>query len=128
MPEFIPQYTPKNVNAFVRGYLDCAEWLLSEEDKERAELNILDGWHDSAIERATADCAAFEESNAADLESYLAEHDDYRAGMDLWLSRNGHGAGFFDRGNGPTFTRLQDAARGLGECDAYVGDDDSLYL
>lgn len=37
------------------------------------------------------------------------------AGTDFWLSRNGHGAGYSDRGDEPTFRRLQDAARVYGE-------------
>ena len=42
------------------------------------------------------------------------------AGTDYFLSRNGHGAGFFDRGNGPVFTELQRAARLDGTADTYV--------
>lgn len=51
-------------------------------------------------------------------------------GHDLFLSSNGHGAGFFDRQDVPKEVRdeLQDAARGLGETNAYVGDDGQIHI
>jgi hypothetical protein len=48
-------------------------------------------------------------------------------GMDIWLTRNRHGAGFFDR----TYdheSELMDAAHKLGEVDLYIGDDLLLYF
>ncbi len=44
-------------------------------------------------------------------------------GHSLWLSRNGHGAGFFDGDIGGVSDRLQDAARSLGESSIYISDD-----
>lgn len=42
---------------------------------------------------------------------------------DLWLSRNGHGAGFFDRpeiyGGQANADKLQALAKAMGECDVY---------
>ena len=50
------------------------------------------------------------------------------AGHDFWLTRNGHGAGFWDRGLGQLGDDLTDAAKSFGSCDAYVGDDNSIYV
>lgn len=50
-----------------------------------------------------------------------------RAGHDFWLTRNGHGAGFWDRGMGKLGDRLADAARAYGSVDLYVGDDKKIY-
>jgi len=76
-----------------------------------------------------SDCEAFEADNAANL-AIVMEHDDGRpeghCGHDFWLSRNGHGAGFFDRYYGPdarltrAYRELQDAARACGSFDLYV--------
>ena len=44
------------------------------------------------------------------------------------LTRNGHGAGFWDRGNGALGDRLADAARVYGTQGAYVGDDELIYV
>jgi len=45
-----------------------------------------------------------------------------QAGHDLALTRNGHGAGFWDRGYGDVGTWLSDAARTLGESSAWITD------
>jgi len=126
MPEFIPEHTPANLDAFTRGYLDCAEWLL---DEETAREDITE-WHETAIARAVEDCADFQESNAELLIEYGTEcnRDDYCAGMDFYLSRNGHGAGYFDRGNAPCFNKLQNAARIYSSAEPYLGDDGCLYF
>lgn len=47
---------------------------------------------------------------------------------DLWLSRNGHGSGFFDGDYEGYEDYLQELAREMGGCDAYVGDDNLIYL
>lgn len=48
------------------------------------------------------------------------------AGHDFALTRNGHGAGFWDRGLGEVGERLSDLARLYGESSWYVGDDGSV--
>jgi hypothetical protein len=48
---------------------------------------------------------------------------DKRAGHYFWLSRNGHGSGFFDE----NLDALQDAAKAYSEFDLYVGDDGVIY-
>ena len=50
------------------------------------------------------------------------------AGHDFWLTRNGHGAGFWDRGLGEAGKKLTDAAHAFGECNLYLGDDDVIHL
>jgi hypothetical protein len=78
------------------------------------------------IAKAKQDCANFQDANREDLNAY---HDatGYIGGVDLWLTRNRHGAGFWDRGLGDLGKRLTNAAR-LGEYDAYQGDDGLIYL
>lgn len=51
-------------------------------------------------------------------------------GHDFWLSRNGHGAGFFAREEayGPTGKLLQEVARAFGEVAVFEGDDGELYF
>ena len=51
-----------------------------------------------------------------------------QAGHDFWLTRNGHGAGFWD-GDWPDRTghRLSEAAKSYGEYHLYVGDDGKIY-
>lgn len=43
-------------------------------------------------------------------------------GIDFWLTRNGHGAGFWDRGAGAVGQRLTDASKPYGSSDLHVSD------
>ncbi len=49
-------------------------------------------------------------------------------GHDFWLTRNGHGTGFWDRGLGDVGDRLSKRAEGAGTSDAYVGDDGRIHF
>jgi hypothetical protein len=74
------------------------------------------------------DCADFVDGiESADLFAYLLEFDYSQMGHDFWLTRNRHGAGFWDRGLGALGDRLTSAAHAYGEVDLYVGDDGRLY-
>ena len=48
-------------------------------------------------------------------------------GHDFWLTRNGHGAGFWDRGLGERGDWLTAQCKPYGEADVYVGDDGSVH-
>ena len=48
-------------------------------------------------------------------------------GHDIWLTRNRHGAGFFDHSY-ENEKQLTDAAQALKEVDLYLGDDGRLYF
>lgn len=50
-----------------------------------------------------------------------------QCGHDFWLTRNGHGAGFWDRGYGDLGDELTSACDPYGSCDLYVGDDGKVY-
>jgi len=69
-----------------------------------------------------ADCAKFQSDNWDD----IAE-DVKLAGYDFWLSRNGHGAGFFDGDWDEVGDKLQAIAAAYGEFNLYVGDDNQIY-
>ncbi len=47
---------------------------------------------------------------------------------DFWLTRNRHGAGFWDRGLGELGNRLTELAHTYGSCDLYIGDDGLIYI
>ena len=49
----------------------------------------------------------------------------FKLGMDIWLTRNGHGAGFFDH-NYDNEELLMNAAKGLKEVDLYLTDNNTL--
>jgi|SRR5579859_489359 len=123
MPEYIPEFTPsvKDIDDFTKDYLEAIEWLLDESERPYAT-----GFAPETVEKAKQDCEDFQNANREDLDQYQ-EQTGYTGGVDLWLTRNGHGAGFWDRGLGDLGKRLTIAAR-LGECYACVGDDGLIYL
>ena len=47
---------------------------------------------------------------------------------DFWLTRNGHGTGFWDRKLGEIGEKLTKIAESFGECHLYVGDDGNIYM
>lgn len=64
----------------------------------------------------------FTDANSADLHGLTYE----QIGHDFILTRNRHGAGFWDRGLGERGDRLTDAAHAYGEIDAYLADDGTI--
>jgi hypothetical protein len=123
MPEFFAEHTPDDIDAIAAGYLECAEWLLDDQsprDEGGIDRSKIRGWSRRAIKEAKQDCRDFAKANKADIAIYceLTGRGLGSVGHDLWLTRNGHGAGFWDRGSDPVFDRLTDAAR-LGEADVY---------
>jgi len=107
---------------FLDGYLACALWSSS--------LPLLGEWTSEARKQAEKTCADFMADNADALERYYektARPESY-AGHDLWLTRNGHGAGFWDRCNNDAFPELCKAAEELGEQHPYQGDDNKIYF
>jgi hypothetical protein len=125
MPEFFPEHDGAGRDEFESGYLGAAEWLIdtdSPAEEGGIDRNKIRGWHSGALKSTRRDCRDFQKANAADLALYceISGRGESSAGHDFWLSRNGHGAGFFDRGNDPVFDRLQDAARHYGERNVYL--------
>jgi hypothetical protein len=83
---------PKGIDEMLRGYLECAEWCgLQDDDREALELSVSPKWDAESLRQAEEDCAAFLAENRSEIGDRLSE-----AGRDFWLTRNHHGAGFWD--------------------------------
>lgn len=95
MPEYVVRATNLPKDPFVRGYLECAEfadWPPSNEAGTRVDRADEATWSKASLLSAAEDCAAFQADNA----EQLINVDPARAGHDFWLTRNRHGAGFWD--------------------------------
>ena len=112
------------LSAMTEGYVSCAFWTAPEDliAPTSGEFDLSP--HRSRIPaamwaQARRVCERFYNENRADLSTYPATN----AGIDLYLSRNGHGAGFWedDYTDPPVGDRLQESARKLGEIDIYKG-------
>lgn len=83
-----------------------------------------------ALGHAFTACKKFFQENRATIEAATVEDNKWeRAGHDFWLTRNHHGAGFWD-GDWPEAAgeTLTNAAHSYGETDLYKGDDKLLYF
>ena len=134
--------------------IDCPDWTLdqmTEYDEAAGEDVFKKGyseqiWQDGTFEwsmsnetlkRIDEDCETFFNNNLNTLEQAIgmetnANNPMYRiynwaqAGHDYWLTRNGHGAGFWDRGLGEIGDVLTKACE-YTEVHAYLGDDGLIY-
>jgi hypothetical protein len=132
------------VDEILRGYIECALWSTNADHLDPEGTGAAGALQEhfspsdiapEALASMRADCADFYRANVADLDEY-AERMDRRpqwtgyemSGHDLWLTRNGHGVGFWDRDLGALGDRLSDMARPMGESYIYAGDDGKLYV
>ena len=115
------------MDTFTRAYLECALWSTTDESTptggEPMDANYdLEDISPECLAQAQADCAAFQ-AQAGDM---IAD-DLGGAGHDFWLTRNGHGAGFWDGDWGAHGDALTALAESFGTVDLYVGDDNRIY-
>lgn len=104
-------------DAFLRAYLECAEWAgLSEEDSAKLERAKAPKWSRKALAAARAECRDFQRYCASEGIPLL---DPVSDGHDFYLTRNGHGAGFWDRGYGERGKRLSIAAKTFGSTEVW---------
>lgn len=118
-------YSEVQSEAFLNGYLVSALWSSTDDDGEPLDaLYQIDDFAEAAKRELRKDVTDFVSANAED----LAQLDPGAAGHDFWLSRNGHGTGFWDRGLGDLGDRLHAAAKVYGGVYVVVGDDGRLYV
>jgi hypothetical protein len=120
------------IDRFIQGYITCALWSSTDESREDGGDPLDDNYSIEDIAPETlakmeADCNAFVLANLDDLMEYNEERDAAHAGHDFWFTRNGHGAGFWDRGLGELGERLSKAAKVYGSVHLYVGDDEQVH-
>jgi hypothetical protein len=115
------------IDKFTTAYLTAALWTETDEtNPEQGGQPLDDNYGIEDIEAETLaemllDCQQFQTANAELIndENVAVESDhsvDERAGHDFWLTRNGHGAGFWDGDwKEPAATKLTEAAKKFGE-------------
>ena len=110
----------------VDGYIECALWSSVDEEGNPLDDNAYDtDVAESTYESFKEDCIKFITENQLDLhESKLS---DDLIGHNFWLTRNGHGRGFWDHGLGLVGDKLTKASKVYGEVYLYIGDDGLVY-
>lgn len=124
-----------SLDTFTRAYIECALWSSHDTTDENIGPEPLDANHDESdlapetLAKMMADCEAFQSTNAEALSESPGSSD--QAGHDFWLTRCGHGTGFWDRDDNvwpqPHRDALDASARAFGNVDLYIGDDGQIY-
>lgn len=120
-----------NIDHFTLAYIEALLWSSGEEldGKSIEDINP-----DDLVE-IKGDCRAFCKKNGHLLVMANVRHArsagsvSEMAGHDFALTRNGHGAGFWDGDwEKPAADALTEASKAFGESKPYVGDDGRVYL
>jgi hypothetical protein len=114
------------VDCFTNAYIEAALWSSNDDEGEPLDQGYcVTDIASETLAQMVADCARFQRENAELLSQ--AGGTDRQNGVDFWLNRVGHGAGFWDRGYGEIGDRLSDAADAYRDLDLVVGDDGRIY-
>lgn len=122
---------------FTTAYLETALWAENDGDgRPLDERHTIADFSPEAVAAAVADCAAFQAAHGDDIAAgrRMRGRDSSTttaglAGHDFWLTRNRHGAGFWDGDwNDGAGDRMTATAHDFGEVYVYVGDDGRLYF
>jgi hypothetical protein len=125
----------KPLERFVNAYVACALWSSTDQTNEQGGES-LDRNYDArdiapvTMLRIVKECLEFSILCEDDIAQWDGKGTaEEQAGHDFWLTRNGHGAGFWD-GDWPEGAgqRLTDASKCYGEINLYADDDGLLYL
>jgi hypothetical protein len=116
-----------SLDAFTRGYIHAMLETADEDLGTDATYELL---HVDTIEDAIETCRVFQIAQENNLEEYFdGGLDEEQAGIDLWLTQNRHGAGYWDRGiDKAAAEQLTSAAHDCGEVNLVLGDDGALHL
>lgn len=133
--------TAQETELFITAYIVAMLWA-ENDNADESGGEPLDSNYDrddidsESMQRIRQDCERF--LSHAGVVQAIRDGDNHgpqgsgpfeMAGHDFWLTRNGHGAGFWD-GDWPEpyGDRLDRAARLFGQCDVIVADDGTLQV
>jgi len=123
----IPEW--HRLDDFTEAYVECMLWAEHYDDGTREDRPFDDthDWNDiddDGRREIITDCNAFQEEHADDIDGR-----EKQAGHDFYLTRNGHGAGFWD-GDWPELVgkRLTNASKSYGTQGLMIGDDGRAYV
>ena len=117
------------LDSFTRAYVEAALWSSVDEKGDPLDDHFgPDDIEADTLDKMATDCKEFQRENAdwlsqAKYPNKQTHTDLEMAGHDFWLTRNSHGAGYWD-GDLPDFLGgfLTEAAKAHGEFNLYVAD------
>ncbi|GAA4648134.1 hypothetical protein GCM10023116_03980 [Kistimonas scapharcae] len=115
------------LEVFIKQYLVTALWSSIDYENEAPmdDKYDLEDIHFDTLLQMRADCVDFYAINREAIDNNLGPE---QAGHDFWLTRNGHGAGFWD-GDWPkdVSDQLDINSKNYGTYDLYIGDDNLIH-
>jgi hypothetical protein len=116
MPNIMGTIDEDALTLFIQTYTAALIWS-SEPEGELWDASML---AEETVTKIDQDCRKFVFDAALPSSNYAD------AGHDFALTRNNHGAGFWDGDwvNGEVLTKISHT---FGECGLYLGDDDKIY-
>lgn len=125
------------IRAFVRGYVEAMIWADLQDENGEPLDHAYDATDIAHADRKSIirDCLDFLRNGGERLIDLDATPDSdtldetySRAGHDFWLTRNRHGAGFWDGDWPKNGNKLTDLCRPYGEAYVYIGDDERIHV
>ena len=146
----------KEINSILKGYLECALWTDEEylktqeipkidfnEDDTEDEMEDFEKMYKTPQQNFTIedidtnslistynDIKKFIEYAGSEAVNYAINENGYeRLGFDIWLTRNGHGAGFFDHSYDDDIEKkLINAGKKLTEVHLYLTEENKIIF
>lgn len=134
---------PYDVDEFTRAYMEAALWSSHDESTpeggEPMDANYsIEDIAPKTLGEMIADCQRFQVEQSGWLRAAYENgkdrmggaYDASNAGHDFWLTRCGHGAGFWDRDLGEAGEKLTEACgwkTTFPNIDLYIGDDGKIH-
>lgn len=119
----------------VDGYIQAALFSTNDESDDSGGEPLDANYSESdlsprALTQIKRACALFVKQNRKAIEKFkkVTGRSDDLIGHDFWLTRAGHGVGFWERDAGDTGEKLTEAANRFGEMYMYVGDDGQIHV
>ena len=119
--------------AFIESYIQCALWASIYTDDEGVDCSMDDGVHDLSFctfGKLDKIASSFFDNNQTLILNFInsinSTYDN--AGHLLWLSTNGHGAGFFDYSDNVYAIQLDTLCANSNPVELYIGDDGFIYV
>jgi hypothetical protein len=112
-----------NIDEILNSYLETALWA-EESDENDLQDKTINDFNEESVANSKIEIYNFIKKAQQEAPDELNTYDSNTLGHNLWLSRNGHGAGFFDDNN----DKLQNLARSMKPVDIYLGDDGKIYI
>lgn len=112
------------LDEFTKSYIETALWSSHDDNEDSLSKYSYEDISQDCFNEMIEDCKNFQSDN----KSLLKDLNMKTCGHDFWLTRNHHGAGFWDGDYPePIGTDLTNASHKFNEINLYIGDDNLIY-